>query len=124
LKPNFFGDGFGSGDGSGDFDGRGYGSRYGYGDGSKYGSGYGDGSGDGSGDGDGSGNGSGDGDGKIEILIIDQNMDCLPLILGAIVTEEGQQYLEKILRGRDQHERIHSRQKVESCGIVPGTEEI
>ena len=90
--------------------GSGYGSGYGYDDGSGYGYGSGYGSGDGDGDGSGRGSGrgsgyeSGSGDGsvsKTEILIIDQNMDCLPLILGAIVTEEGQQYLEKILRGKD-----------------------
>jgi len=81
------------------------GEEYGSGSGSGWGDGSGDGSGnnsgykDGSGYDGGSGNGSGSGYGwEIEVMIIDQNMDCLPLLLGAIVTEEGQQYLETKFR--------------------------
>ena len=36
----------------------------------------------------------------MEVMIIDQNMDCLPLLIGVIVTGEGLQYLEMKLRGK------------------------
>lgn len=85
-------DGYGSGDGSG----------YGFGSGSGHGHGYGPGCGDGSGEGCGWGSGSGCGDGSgdasTEVMIIDQNSDCLPFLIGAILTEEGQRYLETKLR--------------------------
>ena len=86
-------------------DGSGWGNGSGAGDGwwDRNGNWYGDGAGSvgGNGDGDGSGYGLGSESRngyKTEIRIINQNMDCLPLLIGAIVTAEGQQYLEQKLR--------------------------
>lgn len=92
------GDGCQGYDGEGDDHGSGYGCGTGPGAGSAECDGYGD---EFSGD-------SGNEDGTweciepvcsyFEIMIIDQNLDCLPLLLGAITTEEGQKYLENVLR--------------------------
>ena len=109
LKSSFDDDGDGSGIGVGSGDGSGSGNGSGrYSWRNDRADGYVDGDGSGSGNKSG-GRGYEDGSGwggygaearaDVEIMIIDQNKDCLPLLLGAIVTAEGRKYLEtKFLR--------------------------